>query len=67
MNRRSRRSRAEIAGLGPVSQQMRDEVVSEFYQLALARSYADEGGWDYAKNLLAKSLSPNPPRKSSTR
>src|SRR5271154_2573421 len=46
----------EIAGLGPVTQVMRDEVVNEFYQLALARSYADEGGWDYAKNLLSKSL-----------
>jgi len=46
----------EIAGLGPVTQQMRDDVVAEFYQLALARSYADEGGWDYAKSLLAKSL-----------
>ena len=46
----------EIAGLGPVTQQTRDEVVGEFYQLALARSYADEGGWDYAKSLLARSL-----------
>ncbi len=46
----------EIAGLGPVTQVMRDEVVNEFYQLALARSYADEGGWEYAKNLLSKSL-----------
>jgi flagellar motor switch protein FliG len=46
----------EIAGLGPVNQAMRDGVVEEFYQLALARSYADEGGWDYAKTLLSKSL-----------
>jgi flagellar motor switch protein FliG len=46
----------EIAGLGPVTQAMRDEVVGEFYQLALARTYADEGGWDYAKNLLTRSL-----------
>jgi flagellar motor switch protein FliG len=53
----------EIAGLGPVSQQMRDEVVSEFYQLALARSYVDEGGWDYAKTLLSKSLSPESSKK----
>src|SRR3954471_5620467 len=53
----------EIAGLGPVTQAMRDEVVAEFYQLALARSYADEGGWDYAKNLLAKSLSPEMSKK----
>ena len=46
----------EIAALGPVTQDMRDGVVEEFYQLALARSYADEGGWDYAKALLTKSL-----------
>jgi flagellar motor switch protein FliG len=46
----------EIAGLGPVSQGTRDEVIGEFYQLALARSSMDEGGWDYAKNLLSKSL-----------
>jgi flagellar motor switch protein FliG len=53
----------EIAGLGGVSQQLRDEVVNEFYQLALARTYADEGGWDYAKNLLAKSLPPDQAKK----
>jgi flagellar motor switch protein FliG len=46
----------EIAALGPVPQATRDEIVNEFYQLALARSYADEGGWDFAKALLAKSL-----------
>ncbi|HVT82748.1 MAG TPA: flagellar motor switch protein FliG [Phycisphaerae bacterium] len=46
----------EIASMGPVAQPMRDEIVNEFYQLALARSYADEGGWDFAKNLLSKSL-----------
>lgn len=46
----------EIASMGPIPQSLRDEIVSEFYQLALARSYADEGGWDYAKSLLAKSL-----------
>jgi flagellar motor switch protein FliG len=46
----------EIASMGPVPQSVRDEIVNEFYQLALARSYADEGGWDFAKALLAKSL-----------
>ena len=49
----------EIAGMGAVTQPMRDDVVGEFYQLALARSYADEGGWDYAKALLTKSLHPD--------
>src|ERR1035437_885939 len=53
----------EIAGLGAVTQQLRDDVVNEFYQLALARSYADEGGWDYAKNLLNKSLPPEQAKK----
>jgi flagellar motor switch protein FliG len=53
----------EIAGLGPVSQGLRDSVVNEFYQLALARTYADEGGWDYAKSLLAKSLPPEQAKK----
>lgn len=46
----------EIAALGPIQQAQRDEVVNEFYQLALARTYADEGGWEYAKALLSKSL-----------
>jgi flagellar motor switch protein FliG len=46
----------EIAALGPVPQFQRDEVVGEFYQLALSRSGMDEGGWEFAKNLLQKSL-----------
>jgi flagellar motor switch protein FliG len=53
----------EIAGLGSVTQGMRDEVVNEFYQLALARSYVDEGGWEYAKTLLGKSLPPELAKK----
>ena len=46
----------EIANMGSTDQTVRDEVVNEFYQLALARTYADEGGWEYAKTLLSKSL-----------
>jgi flagellar motor switch protein FliG len=53
----------EIASLGAVSQVTRDEVIGEFYQLALARSSMDEGGWDYAKNLLSKSLPEEQARK----
>ncbi len=48
----------EIAGLGAVPQPLRDEVIGEFYQLALARSGMDEGSWEYAKALLSKSLPP---------
>lgn len=46
----------EIASMGPVPQATRDQVVEEFYQLALARTYVDEGGWEYAKSLILKSL-----------
>ncbi|MEX0776178.1 MAG: flagellar motor switch protein FliG [Phycisphaeraceae bacterium] len=46
----------ELAGLGAVPQKVRDKVVEEFYQIALAKSWANEGGLDYAKALLSKSL-----------
>ncbi len=53
----------EIASMGPVPQTLREEVVNEFYQLALARTYADEGGWEFAKGLLTKSLPPDKAKK----
>ena len=36
---------------------MRGDVFGEFYNLALANSYLTEGGLEYAKTLLRKSLS----------
>lgn len=47
----------EIASLGDVNIDTRQSVFAEFYNLALANSYAAEGGLEYAKNLLRKSLS----------
>jgi flagellar motor switch protein FliG len=47
----------EIASLGEVPNSQRKEVLGEFYSLALANSYVAEGGLDYAKALLQKSLS----------
>jgi len=47
----------EIASLGEVSLTMRKDVFGEFYNLALANSYMSEGGLEYAKTLLRKSLS----------
>jgi flagellar motor switch protein FliG len=46
----------EIAALSDVETRVRDKVVEEFYNLALARAYVEEGGLSYAKSLLEKSL-----------
>lgn len=46
----------EIAALSDIETRTRDRVVEEFYGLALARAYVEEGGLSYAKNLLEKSL-----------
>src|SRR5581483_8840260 len=46
----------EIASLGEISLTSRKEVFGEFYSLALANSYVSEGGLEYAKSLLKKSL-----------
>src|SRR4051794_31110555 len=47
----------EIASLGEISLTTRKDVFSEYYNLALANSYLSEGGLEYAKTLLQKSLS----------
>ena len=47
----------EIASMGEVSHAARKDVFQEFYQLALANSYISEGGLEFAKALLKKSLS----------
>src|SRR5690606_33068639 len=46
----------EVASLGEISMTARQEVFGEFYNQALANSYLSEGGLEYAKNLLKKSL-----------
>ena len=46
----------EIATLGSVTDDMREQVITEFHSLALAKAYSDQGGIDYARDLLAKSL-----------
>lgn len=46
----------EIASMGEVSLATRTTVFGEFYNLALANSYLSEGGLEYAKALLKKSL-----------
>src|SRR5436190_24274315 len=47
----------EIASLGEIPADVRRTIFGEFYNLALANSYLSEGGLDYARALLNKSLS----------
>ena len=46
----------ELAGLGPVPESLRRQVLEEFYEQAVASSWASEGGLDYARSLLMQSL-----------
>jgi flagellar motor switch protein FliG len=47
----------EIAGIREIPKETRQEIFGEFYNLALANSYLSEGGLEYAKGLIRKSLS----------
>jgi flagellar motor switch protein FliG len=49
----------EIASMREVPVTTRADVFGEFYNLALANSYLTEGGLEYAKSLLRKSLNPD--------
>ncbi len=48
----------EIAQLDLVGPDERGTVIEEFYNIALARTYAKQGGLQYAKLLLQKALPP---------
>lgn len=48
----------EIASLGEVTGQMREGVLKEFYDMALAQNWINEGGLEYARELLMNSLDP---------
>ena len=48
----------ELAGVGEVPPHVRDCVLQEFYDLAIASSWASEGGLNYARQLLTKTLDP---------
>ena len=45
-----------VASLGVVEQDERDGVLEEFYQVNIARQYVQQGGIEYAKTLLRKSV-----------
>ncbi len=46
----------EIASLRRIQPEVRDGVLEEFYELMMARSYLEQGGIEYARELLEKAL-----------
>ena len=46
----------EIANTRSIQQNVKDEVMDEFYEVCLAQQYIAEGGIGYAKELLEKAL-----------
>ncbi|ADH99250.1 flagellar motor switch protein FliG [Salisediminibacterium selenitireducens] len=46
----------EIAGVRKIEQDVKDEVVDEFHQMAIAQDYITQGGIGYAKDVLEKAL-----------
>jgi len=49
----------EIANVRRVEQDVKDEVVEQFFQIALAQNYISQGGIGYAKQILEKALGKN--------
>lgn len=56
----------EIAQLDLVPDETRHAVIEEFYNLALARQYAKQGGVSHARSLLEKALPPEQVRRVMT-
>ena len=46
----------EIAGVRKIEQDVKEEVVEEFHQMAIAQDYITQGGIGYAKDVLEKAL-----------
>ena len=46
----------EIANMNKVSPELKDEVMSEFHEMALAQDYISRGGIKYAREILEKAL-----------
>ncbi len=48
----------ELAGLGRVANSLQSAVVEEFYGITIASGFVNEGGLEYARQLLTSSLDP---------
>ena len=48
----------KIAEISTIKSEEQNRVITEFYHLAMAQQFIEQGGLDYAQALLEKSLSP---------
>lgn len=48
----------EVANLGKISDQEKDSVLNEFFELMKVKEFIKEGGVDYAKKLLEEAFGP---------
>jgi len=53
----------EIARLQSISAEEGEQVLGEFYELAMAQDYVMKGGIDYARKILTKAFGPEAARK----
>jgi flagellar motor switch protein FliG len=53
----------ELAALGPVPPEMGERVLTEFHQMASSADYVNQGGVDYARRLLERTLGAEEARK----
>jgi flagellar motor switch protein FliG len=57
----------EITNMGAISPEVKDELLEQAYEVALARDYASSGGIDYAMEILEKAFGEEKARDISTR
>ena len=48
----------EIANIGRVDDELKEEVIKEFYEICVAQKYIVEGGIEYAREILERALGP---------
>jgi flagellar motor switch protein FliG len=48
----------EVANLEKIDQDLKDKVLDEFFELAKVKEFINQGGVDYAKNLLESAFGP---------
>ena len=46
----------EIVGIGQLSSQEREDILSHFYETALGRDFVSVGGLEYAQDMLEKAI-----------
>ena len=53
----------ELAQLGPIAPDVGERVLEEFHQMSAAATYVNQGGFDYARKLLDRTLGSDESRR----